>query len=75
MKLVFVLIVLCSALATYSYARLSRTWTHEERLSESDFVSFVVLKRSADGRCKPLTGQEDPDESFYEVHRPFLLSL
>jgi hypothetical protein len=168
-----VLIFLCSALAAYSYARLSRAWTHEERLGESDSVGLVepvsnepredvftievndghkihyhgintvfrvelvfkshgktekqitvlhfteegaepvangpnfiyfpvgpldyekrfvkkdgqelgkaqvhkgeplflaFLKRRADGRYEPVTGQEDPDESFYEIHRPF----
>jgi hypothetical protein len=171
MKRVALVLVLFGALATYSRARLSRAWTHEELLAESDFVGFIeplsneptkdvftievnggekinyhgidthfrvalvlksrskaekqltvlhfsdesaeavvngpefiyfpigpleyekrflkdgkelskmtiyageplllaFLKHRSDGRYEPITGQEDPDESFYELHRP-----
>jgi hypothetical protein len=33
---------------------------------------IAFLKRRSDGRYEPVTGQEDADSSFYEVHRPFL---
>jgi hypothetical protein len=31
---------------------------------------LAFLKRRADGRYEPVSGREDPDESFFEVHRP-----
>jgi hypothetical protein len=31
---------------------------------------LAFLKRRSDGRYEPVTGQEDPDESFYEIHCP-----
>jgi hypothetical protein len=31
---------------------------------------LAFLKRRADGRYEPLSGRDDPDESFFEVHRP-----
>jgi hypothetical protein len=31
---------------------------------------LAFLKRRADGRYEPVSGQEDPDESFFEVHKP-----
>jgi hypothetical protein len=36
---------------------------------EPTFLAF--LKRRADGRYEPVTGQEDADESFFEIHIPF----
>ena len=172
MKRTLFVIVLCIAVAAYGYGRLSRSWSHDELLAESDFVGvleplsnepvkdeftieisdghkitykgvntrfridmifktdgkatkdltvlhfseegaasvangpnfiyfpigsleyekrlirdgkqvgtmhiprgtpFVLsfLKRRADGRYEPVTGQEDPDESFYELTPPF----
>lgn len=32
---------------------------------------LAFLKRRPDGRYEPVTGQEDPGDSFYEVHAPF----
>lgn len=32
---------------------------------------LAFLKRRPDGRYEAVTGQEDPDESFYEIHYPF----
>ncbi len=31
---------------------------------------LAYLKRRADGRYEPVSGQEDADDSFYEVHSP-----
>jgi hypothetical protein len=31
---------------------------------------LAFLKRRADGRYEPVSGQEDDDESFFEVHKP-----
>jgi hypothetical protein len=31
---------------------------------------LAFLKRRADGRYEPVSGREDPDQSFFEVHKP-----
>lgn len=40
-------------------------------VKQGEPLLLAFLKRRDDGRYEPVSGQEDPSDSFYEMHSPF----